>query len=255
MELNGKRMVITGATSGLGLEVLKMLLLKYDDVRILAVGRKMESLPQDPRVFPFQCDVSSREGVDEIFNAAAEKLGGIDVFWANAGFGYYEKFGAADWDKMQSIFHTNVLSPFYSLEKMLTLYPGQKFNFMVTDSIAGQLEVPGFALYGSTKHALNGGMSSIQYEVPENVKISIIYPIATRTQFFERAGTTIGNNGMVQSSEDCARAILEGLRKEKKKIYPYKLWPTLNFLMTVLPCLKHTVLKKLTKSVPGIWDK
>jgi len=247
MDLNGKRIVITGATSGLGLEVLK-LMLKYD-VRILAVGRNMENVPLDAKVFPLQCDVATREGVDKVFAEASAKLGGIDLFWANAGYGAYQKFGEPDWEMMESIFHTNVLSPFYSLQKMLTLYPKQKFSFMVTDSMAGQMEVPGYALYVATKHAINGGMKSIQFEVPKNVTVSIIYPIATKTRFFERAGTSLDQTGPVQSSEDCSKAILKGIQKDTKKIYPYPLWPFLNFILTLLPFVKCLILKKVNKDL------
>ena len=240
MDLNGKRIVITGASSGLGLDVLK-LLLKYN-VRILAVGRNMEKIPKSEKVFPLQCDVSSQEGVEKIFAEAVEKLGGIDLFWANAGFAYYEGFGQPDWGKMETIFHTNVLSPFYALEKMLALYPGQKIRFMVTDSIVGQLEMPGYALYVATKFAVNGGMRSVQAELPEYVTLSIIYPIATATRFFDRAGASIQNSGPVQSSEACARAILRGIKMDKKRIYPYPLWPLINYTITVFPFIKRLIL-------------
>lgn len=253
MELNGKRIVITGATSGLGLDVLK-LLLKYD-VRILAVGRNMENVPLDSKVFPFQCDVSTQEGVEKIFAEAAEKLGGIDLFWANAGFGYYERFGQPDWEKMDLIYRTNVFSPFYSLEKMLTLYPDQKIRFMVTDSIAGQMEISGYALYASTKFAINGGMRSLQYEVPENVTLSIIYPIATSTRFFDRAGTSLKKVGPVQSSQDCALAILKGILTDKKTIYPYPLWLVVRFIVTIFPFFKTIFLKSQNKELQHLSGK
>jgi len=253
MDLNGKRIVITGATSGLGLEVLN-LLLKYD-VRILAVGRNMTDVPQDEKIFPLQCDVSSQQGVDKVFAEASEKMGGIDLFWANAGFGCYQQFGEPDWVKMEQIFHTNVFSPYYSLQKMLTLYPNQKMLFMVTDSIAGLLEVPGFALYVATKFAINGGMSAIQYEVPKHVTVSIIYPVATKTRFFERAGTSIDKAGPVQSSEACARAILRGIQKDSKKIYPYTLWLPFNFFLKYIPFIKHFTLKTLNLQLQRKWGK
>ena len=253
MDIDGKRIVITVASSGLGLDALK-LLLKYD-VRILAVGRNMEQIPQNEKIFPFQCDVSTREGVDKVFAAAEEKLGGIDLFWANAGFAYYERFGEPDWEKMETIFHTNVLSPFYSLEKMLTLYPDRKIRFMVTDSIVGQMEMPGYALYVATKFAVNGGMRSIQSEVPENVLLSIIYPIATSTRFFDRAGAPISQGIPVQSSEDCALAILKGIKKDRKKIYPYPLWPSIQFLMTVFPFIKRLILNAQNKVLHSVSAK
>lgn len=247
-------MVITGATSGLGLEVLKMLL-NYRDVRILAVGRNLDELPLDKRVFPLSCDVSSQEGVDKVFEEAVSKLGGIDFFWANAGYGCYQKFGEPDWKQAEQIFQTNVLSPFYSLEKLLSLEGDHDKHFAVTDSIVGQLEVPGYALYVATKHAIHGGMKAIQYEQPKHLKISIIYPIATRTRFFDRAGTSIGQSGPVQSAEACSRAIIRGIERDRKKIYPYPIWPIVHFIFAVVPFVKHATLRVLNKELQAMGGK
>jgi uncharacterized protein len=247
MDLTGKKIVITGASSGIGLDVVK-LLLNYD-VQILAVGRNMEMIPQDKKVFPLQCDIASEEGVDKVFEEAAEKLGGIDLFWANAGYGYYEKFGTPDWNHIQSIFNTNVLSPYYSLQKLLAFSPGKKVSFLVTDSIVGQLEMPGYVLYVASKFAINGGMRSAQYEMPENVTISIIYPIATATKFFDRAGSSLKKAGPVQSSESCAHAIIKGIQHDKKHIYPYRVWSLLNYILTVFPFLKTVLLKLKSKEM------
>ena len=83
MKLQNKRIVITGATSGIGLGLLK-LLVEIEGIRVVAAGRKTENLPAGENIFPFKCDVSEQTEVDNLFRFAVEKMGGIDIFVANA---------------------------------------------------------------------------------------------------------------------------------------------------------------------------
>ena len=101
--ISGKKIVLTGANSGIGLEVLKLLV--QGDNKILAVDLRTDKIATfDPKkVVPMVCDVSSKEGVDAIFDEAEKSLGGIDIFYANAGFPYYETFDYVDWGRTAHI--------------------------------------------------------------------------------------------------------------------------------------------------------
>lgn len=126
--INGKTIVLTGANSGIGLETLKLLV--KGDNKILAVDLrtdKIEELNSD-KVIPMVCDVSTKENVDKIFETAIEKLGSIDIFFANAGFPYYETMDYVDWERIENIFKVNVYSPIYTYQKYaqyLNGKPGQ----------------------------------------------------------------------------------------------------------------------------------
>ena len=82
--ISGKNIVLTGASSGIGFEVLQ-LLIKGKGNRILAVSRNATKVLDgiSRRVIPFDMDVGSKEGVDAIFNKADEVFGGkkIDIFY------------------------------------------------------------------------------------------------------------------------------------------------------------------------------
>ena len=119
MKITGKRIVLTGANSGIGLETLK--LLAQGDNKILAVDLKTDRLNDfdKSKVYPMVCDVSTKENVDMIFDEAIAKLGGIDIFYANAGFPYYETMNYVNWDRIENIFKVNVYSPIYTYQKFV----------------------------------------------------------------------------------------------------------------------------------------
>ena len=109
--INGKTIVLTGANSGIGLETLKLLV--KGDNKILAVDLRTDRIEElnSDKVIPMVCDVSTKENVDKIFETAIEKLGSIDIFFANAGFPYYETMDYVDWERVENIFKVNVYSP------------------------------------------------------------------------------------------------------------------------------------------------
>ncbi len=59
--------------------------------------------------------------MDALFKEAKKKMGGIDIFIANAGFAYYEKIEKEDWGHIRGIVDTNFISAVYAVEKMRNL--------------------------------------------------------------------------------------------------------------------------------------
>ena len=88
--IKNKNIVLTGANSGIGMEVLKLFL--QGGNRVLCVDKNIDRLEKmnDEGIMILKKDVSSAQAVDEIFDVAIEKLGSIDIFYANAGYPYYE---------------------------------------------------------------------------------------------------------------------------------------------------------------------
>lgn len=154
MDLNKKRIILTGGATGIGKALLN-LLLSYD-VQIV-VGdlypEKIQAVPD--RLFPLKCDVSRQVNVDFLFQIAEKEMGGVDIFIANAGFAYYEKIEKEDWDHIKKIYHTNLISPIYAIEKMKALNRGRAYCVVVIASAMSKLPLPGYALYASTKAALD----------------------------------------------------------------------------------------------------
>ena len=89
-----------------------------------------------------------------------EKLGGIDLYIANAGFAYYEKLTNPDWEHIAAIMDTNFTGTVYAAEKMKQLHGSEPYSFAVTASAMGLLSLPGYALYSGVSSAFARILSS-----------------------------------------------------------------------------------------------
>lgn len=221
MQLTGKNIILTGASSGIGLEMLPMLVAK--GARVIAVARHIEDiLPKENLVYPFAADVSCKEGVDKVFEYAKQTLGEVHIFIANAGYAYLEKLNTPDWQHIEGIYSLNVFSPIYSLEKLVKESKGNKVAFACTISGAGLVSLPAYSLYCSTKAALHHFMQTYRYEQVDNIQITTVYPVATRTEFFDKA---TGEDSTplpfpVQEASTVARKIVRGIENGKKQVFP-----------------------------------
>lgn len=247
--ITNHNIVLTGASSGIGFEVLK-LLAKGDGNVILAPSlnatEKLTSFAEN--VIPMDIDVGSKEGVDAIFEKADEVFGGkkIDLFYANAGFPYYEAFEYTDWERIERIFSVNTVSPIYTYAKYREHLNGRDGKLAFTISAIGKMAMPGYALYSASKFGLQGFQEAIRIEKAKSLQFTCLYPVATDTNFFKVAadGIPFEKPFPVQKPEVVARKMVAGIEKGKKSVSPCFLFGVSRVLMAVCPPVK-TVYWKL----------
>lgn len=236
----GKNIVLTGCNSGIGLEVLRLLVGGKN--KILAVDKNVDRLEGFDKeyVIPMQIDVSSKEAIDEIFETALEKLGSIDIFYANAGYPYYEEVNYADWDRVAAMFETNVFSPIYSYQKYVQYLNGRKGIFAITVSAIGKMAMPGFTIYSASKFAMQGFQEGIRLEMPKNVQLTCLYPVATDTGFFKAANEIEFKKPFpVQQPDVVARKMVAGIERGKKSVSPCGLFGFAEQLMKFAPFVRN----------------
>lgn len=226
MKIESKNIVLTGASSGIGLEILK-LLITYKDTRIVAVARHIDTIPTiENRVFALSADLSEQESVDKVFEYALSVLGKIDIFIANAGFAYMERLTVPDWQHNQKIFSVNTLSPIYSLEKFSALNNQSEQFFVCVSSAVSEIILPYYSLYCSTKSAIHYFLEAYRYESRQGLRIACVYPVATKTAFFEKAAKADQPTipFLTQDAQNVAKSVIKGIEKNKQKIYPSALY-------------------------------
>jgi len=235
--IKNKKIVLTGASSGIGFEVMKRLAAEPSNT-ILAVARRVDKLEGfAANVIPFSCDVSNKEGIDKLFEKAEEVFDCIDLLYANAGVPYYEKFDYADWDRIEGIFNLNTISPIYTYSKYVNHLNGRKGHLVYTISAIGEMAMPGFALYSASKFGLNGFQQAIRLEKPETLTLTCIYPVSTKTNFAKVAGNgeEVDLPSPVQAVEEVADAAVKGIEQGKESIYPCKVYLPSKVIMAICP--------------------
>lgn len=246
--LNYQQIVLTGAGSGIGRALLAQL--AVFPVQIIAVDLDRAGLETSvallgsvrATISPFVADVSEATSLEALFEYAGQTMGGIDLFMANAGLAYYEQISEPDWLRIERIYRLNVFSPIYAAIKMKAINPHRPYKVVITASAMSHMALPGYALYASTKAALHRFAEGYRFELEDPSTLTLVYPIATRTNFFSAAARRqIPRPWPVQPPERVAQAILHGIRHNQATIYPSRLFALHLFLERFLPFLRRLV--------------
>lgn len=246
MEIQNKRIVLTGAASGIG-RSLANLLSQYD-CNLIMVDRNTENLSTSidslkgsvAEVFSFVGDIADPSQLDRLFEFAIETMAGIDLFIANAGYSYYEKLEQEGWEHIDQIFRVNVYSPIYTAIKMKNLNLEKPYKVVITASAIGKLGLPGYALYGATKSAIDRFAEAYRFELNNRSSLVLIYPIATRTNFFQEASSHEAPIPWPsQSPDQVAKAIIKGIEKDRQSIYPSNIYRVFLGIGKLIPVIYH----------------
>jgi uncharacterized protein len=226
MQIAYKNIILTGAASGIGKALLEQLL-DFEGINIVAVDLNEIDIVSE-KIISFTCDLSQQAEVDRLFTFALTHFQTIDIFIANAGFAYYEVIEKPDWQRIEKIFQVNVFSPIYAFQKMKELNIGREYFVLMTSSAMAKLAIPGYALYGATKAALDRFEDAYRFENQDFGYLSLVYPIATKTNFFNRS-TDFSRKDVpipfpASTPDEVAKAMIEGILNNKSHIYPSKLF-------------------------------
>ncbi len=194
---DGRVMLVTGASSGIGAATARRAVAAGDRV-VLAARRQREldalvsELGAD-RALAVPCDVTEWDQVTATVEAALERFGRIDVVFANAGFGATRGFTQATVEHWRSMVLTNVLGVALTIRATLPhLLERGDGHYVLTSSIAGRRSLPG-SLYSATKFAVTGigqGLRGELRQMHENtaIRVTLIEPGGVETPFFEQPG-------------------------------------------------------------------
>ncbi|WP_042701348.1 SDR family oxidoreductase [Azospirillum sp. B506] len=186
--IDGKVIVITGASSGLG-EATARHLANSGATLVLGARRldRLQALARELDLAPgaaVQTDVTDREQVKRLVDAAVSAHGRIDVIVNNAGLMPHsplERGKVEDWDRMIDV---NLKGVLYGIAAALPHMTRQKSGHIINvSSVAGHKVRPGSAVYAATKAAVRMLSEGLRMEVkPYNIRTTIISPGAVQSE-------------------------------------------------------------------------
>jgi short-subunit dehydrogenase len=206
MNLEGKVVVITGASAGLGAHFSQLLVEKGSKVYGLARRKaKLDELRSElgPLFTGVECDVADESAVGNAFKGILESEGRIDVLVNNAGLGIFgpaEDVTLDEWDlqvnvNLKGVFLcTRAVLPAMKAQNEESGFGGHIINI---SSVAGLLGNPNISTYNVTKFGLKGYSEALFKEVREDgIKVSCFFPGSIQTDFFKSAGLPMSANPM-----------------------------------------------------------
>ena len=193
--IEGRRVLITGGSSGIGLACAREL--TAGGARIVLLARGEEGLRQaaaslDPAPATLSADVTDPAAMRAALAAAAELLGGLDVVIANAAAAAYGPFGAMSVDDYRRTIDVALLGNLNTTHAALSHLQRTAGTLVVVGSIAGRVPTPWLAAYTAAKHGLRGFVRSLTAELRalgSPVKVALIAPGPVDTPFWARART------------------------------------------------------------------
>lgn len=186
--------VITGASSGIGLELAKLCLTNGFDVVIASDTAEIEQAALQLRQYggsvdTVQADLSTTEGVDKLYDAVRATGRRLDVLMANAGRGLGKGFLDQSWDDITKVINLNVVGTTYLLHRFVSDMREQNAGkVLITGSIAGLMPGAFQAVYNATKAYVDSFSFALRNELKDtDVTVTVLMPGPTDTDFFEAA--------------------------------------------------------------------
>jgi short-subunit dehydrogenase len=211
--------VVTGASTGIGLELAKLCAKEGYDLLIAAdepsIQNATGALSQITKVDGVEADLSTLEGVDRLYAAAGGRP--IDVLCANAGRGLGRAFLDQDFAAVRHVIDTNVTGTLYLLQKVGgEMRARGRGRILITGSIAGFMPGTYQAVYNGTKAFLDSFAYALRAELKDSgVTVTCLMPGPTETEFFQRADlmdTKVGTQEK-QPAEEVARAGFDAMMR------------------------------------------
>ena len=242
MQMNNARILLTGATGGLGQELAAQM--AASGARLLLAGRDPERLAKlsaqlGPEHASVRADLCRPEGIAAVAGAAREF--GINVLLNNAGIGGFGLFDQQDWNTVDHVLATNLEVPLRLTHALLPWLKSKPEAAIVNvGSTFGSLPFPGFAAYSAAKAGLRGFSQALRRELADS-QVTVIYlaPRAFATDMNTAAVNAL-NRELKNRCDDAAavaRQIVAALKREtgeKHFGFPERLFAWLNGIAPAL---------------------
>jgi len=230
--MKGRRLILTGASEGIGRALALELASRGARVALAARDRhRLETLAQECRArggetLAIPTDVTSAQDLEWLVTETVKSFGGIDAVIHNAGITMWSRFDALqDLSIFERLMEVNYLAPIRLTALSLPHLKESRGLLVAVASLAGLTGVPERSGYAASKHAMIGFFDSLRIELAgSGVDVTVVAPDFVVSEIHKRAigpdGEPLGNSPMMQSkimtAEECARRIVRAMETRQR---------------------------------------
>ena len=264
LDLKNRVAVITGASSGIGRAAARAL--AREGVRVVLGARRADRLEEAVEAIrraggearALQTDVTRHEEVDRLVGEAMTAFGRLDLLVNNAGLGYFGRLESMPVETARHLFEVNVMGTLYGVQAAVPIMRAQRSGHIImVSSVVGKRAAPGSGMYSATKFAQSALAESLRLELRKaGIRVSVIYPVSTLTEFFEVAAShsplRVDPAGPVYSAEQVAEVIVRCARRPRPEVMVYPPARLMVVLNAVAPRMIDRILAIYWKKIrPG----
>jgi NAD(P)-dependent dehydrogenase (short-subunit alcohol dehydrogenase family) len=205
-----KTILITGSSSGIGKETVKLFSSEgWNVAATMRTPEKATDLAGLPKVACIRLDVTDVPSIQNAIKETAGKFGKIDAIVNNAGYGLVGAFEASAPEQIEKQFQTNVYGVMNVCREILPVFRAQNGGIIVNvASMGGRITFPLYSLYHATKWAVEGFSESLQFEVEQfGIRVKIIEPGPIKTDFYDRSMDLTRKDGLTAYDDFINRAM------------------------------------------------
>ena len=233
--LNNKRILLTGASSGIGAVLASLLAEEGADLVLLArrkdrlqkIADQIRQRPGNRKVILVDGDITDSTVRHRAVQSAVEQLGGLDILINNAGVGATALIEDTTSETLRRVFEVNFFALFELTQLALPhLKKGMEPMVVNLSSIVGLRGVPHYGVYGAAKFAVTGLTESMRAEFAQHkIDALLVCPGTTQTEFFDVLCQSTSAPALPVhrpvTSEHVAVRIVRAMKRGTHKIVPY----------------------------------
>jgi NAD(P)-dependent dehydrogenase (short-subunit alcohol dehydrogenase family) len=193
MKLSNKIALITGGTSGVGLEAARLfaaegaqvIIIGADQTRLQAASRELGN-----QVLALRADLRTPSALDKVFREIKQRFGRLDIVFANAGIGLAAPLEAVTEQQIDEQFAVNVKGIFFTVQKAAPLMT-KGASVVLTTSFLNAVGTPGLSILSATKAAVRSLARSLAAELASRgIRVNAVSPGPISTPFHGKLGLT-----------------------------------------------------------------
>jgi len=196
--MKGKRALITGGTTGIGLETARLFL--AEGARVAVTGSNPANLEAARRelgdIVAIRADAGDLAGQKQVADAVREAFGGLDMLFANAGIAEFRPLGQWDEAAFDRSVSVNLKGPYFLMQALLPLF-AQPTSIVLNTSINAHIGMPNSSVYALTKAGLLSLARTLSGELlPRGIRVNAVSPGPVATPLHGKIG--MGEEGIKQ---------------------------------------------------------